>query len=397
MRTKLATLPQVKVSKGVWYLYFSVRNPQTNKMKPQKIYGGFKNCKNEHERIEHGKELVIEYTRKLKAGWSPFFDSENCIYSDQLQYHNYIERFNTQRKASKNTRFFLNQYLDIRKPGLKQKTYSTYVSKLRIFCDWLDFKLLGEFDITEIKNRHILDFFKFLISERKLDKRSIEKYQQIINDYFRYLQKSGFITENPVFDIVKPPKTKDMAARPITRRDLKKLLNLIKESDPQLYLACMFQYYLALRPGQELRKLKVKDINLSNNTVIVTDESAKTTRRTIDMSEDLVQLCHHFNIQNYNTEFFIFGRDHTPGPETLGQNNLRNRFNKYRDQLNLNKTYKFYSMKHTGGGMLLESGRTLEELRAHFGHTSILSTDHYVKKHFGNRNKNIINNFPKPY
>ena len=54
-------------------------------------------------------------------------------------------------------------------------------------------------------------------------------------------------------------------------------------------------------------------------------------------------------------------------------------------------------MKHTGGGKLLQAGFTIEEIKSHFGHSSIETTDRYLKKHFGNRNKNIIHNFPKPY
>jgi integrase len=397
MKKKLASLPQIKVSKGTWFVYFSVINPKTNKLKPIKIYQGFINCKNDDERLLWGKKLIGEYTEKLKTGWSPLFDCDKYIYSDQLEYQNFTERFKKFRKATKNIRFYLNEFLNIKKQGLKPKTYSTYVSKLRIFCNWIDFKGFAEYDITEIRHKIILEFFSFLIDDRKLDKTSIGKYKQILFSYFEYIKKKELIAENPVYDIVKPPKTKDMAARPITKRDLQMLLKLILESDPQLYLACMFQYYLALRPGQELRKLKINDIDLYNNRVVVTDENAKKVRRTVDMSEDLVELCHHFNLHCYNCDFYVFGKDRTPGTSLLGQNTLRNRFNKYRDMLNLPKTYKFYSMKHTGGGMLLESGLTLEELRAHMGHTSILSTDHYVKKHFGNRNQKVIKSFPKPF
>ncbi|MCX6231169.1 MAG: tyrosine-type recombinase/integrase [Bacteroidetes bacterium] len=396
MRKKLATCPILKVSKGIWFIYFSVRDPNTNKMKPVKKYEGFNNCKNDNERRKHGENLIVEYTEKLKSGWSPFNDKENVIYSDQLEYHNFIERFNTKRKAAKNTRFFLNEYISIKSQGLKARSISTYISKLRIFCNWIDYRGYTDYDISEINNKIILEFFTFLIIKRKLDKISIEKYEQITKDYFNYLLKKKLISQNPVFDIVKPPKLKDEAACPITKTDLKLLLNLINENDSQLYLACMFQYYLGLRPGQELRSLKIRDIDMYNHKVIVSEEISKTSRRIIDMSEQLVELCHHFNIHNYEREFYVFGKFREPGEEMLGSNTLRNRFNKYRDLLKFPKTYKFYSMKHTGGGRLLESGRTLEELRNHFGHTSILSTDHYVRKHFGNRNKNIIYNFPSP-
>ena len=397
MRKKLATIPQIKNSKGTWYIYFSVRDPQTDKMKPIKIYEGFKKCINKAEKQKHGEELVSLYTEKLKSGWSPFFDQENVIYSDQLEYQNFAERFSQKRKASKHTRFYVNEFITIKSIGLKLRSISTYKSKLRIFCNWIDFKGYTDYDVSEIKNKIILQFFSFLILDRKLDKISIEKYEQIIKDYFKFLKKKDCIHLNPVFDIIKPPKTKDMAACPIAKYDLKLLLDTISQNDSQLYLACLFQYYLALRPGKELRNLKIKDIDLYNNKVLVTEEFAKTNRRIIDMSEHLVEICHHFNIHSYNRDYYVFSKDGKPGSIMLGNNTLRTRFNKYRDMLKLPDTYKFYSMKHTGGGKLLESGRTLEELRAHFGHTSILSIDHYVKKHFGNRNKNIINNFPKPF
>jgi len=234
MRKKLATIPEIKVSKGTWFLYFSVRDPNTGKMKPIKVYKGFKDCKNDVERKACGALLIQDYTEKLKTGWSPLFDKEHVIYSDQLEYHNFSERFEKKRKATKNSRFYLNEYLSQKRLGLKDKTYSTYVSKLRIFCNWIDFKGFGEYDVSEINNKIILDFFNFLITERNLDKLSVEKYEQIIKDYFKFLNKKDKVLENPVHDIVKPPKTKDMAARPISKIDLKKLLTTIKKIDPQL-------------------------------------------------------------------------------------------------------------------------------------------------------------------
>lgn len=397
MRRKLATIPQLKKSKDTWFIYFQVRDPKTDKMKPVKKYEGFIKCTNDAERQKHADNLIAVYTEKLKAGWSPFFDKENIIYSDQLEYQNFSDRFNSLKKASKNTRYFLNEYITVKSQGLEKNSISTYKSKLRIFCNWLDYKGYTNFDISEISNKIILDFFSFLIIDRNLDKISIVKYEQILKDYFKYLIKKDHILKNPVYDIEKPPKSKDMAACPISKYDLKRLLTTIAENDQQLYLACLFQYYLAIRPGKELRMLKINEIDFYSNKVIIVEDNAKKRRRVIDMSEQLAELCHQFNIHSYDRDFYVFSKDNKPGSILLGKNNFPRRFNKYRDMLNLPKTYKFYSMKHTGGGKLLESGLTLEELRAHFGHTSILSTDHYVKKHFGNRNQKVIKSFPKPF
>lgn len=397
MRRKIATVPRlVEGANGDWYVYFSVIDHLTGKMKPIKVYKGFKECTSVAQKRAWGKNLAQELTEKLRAGWSPLDDKEKIIYSDQTEYQLLAAKFKTARSSSKNTRFYVSEYLASRKTGLKPKTYSTYQSKMRIFVNWLDNNRYGDFDLTAIDTRIIHKFFEFLIKESRLDKLTIEKYEQILRDYFNFLIKKEKLRDNPVKDISKPPKLKDMAARPIHDRDMKLLLTHIQDSNPQLYLACMFQYYLAIRPGQEMRLLKVKDVDVYNHKVVVVDESAKTRRRVIDMPLELAELCIKFQIDHYNRDFYVFSKNGIPGSLPLGHNTLRNRFNKFRDELNLPEIYKFYSMKHTGGGKLLEAGLTLEEIRDHFGHKSIETTDHYLKRHFGNRNTRIINNFPKP-
>jgi len=394
---KIATVPRFAESKSGCYVYYSVRNPLTNRMKSFKITKGFRECKTKAERKRLGESIVEDLIQKLKAGWTPFFDTNSAIYTDQVQYQQFSDRFNKLRHGVKNIRYYISEFLTNKKISVKPKTFQSYRSKLRIFCEWIEQNKYADYDVTQIDNKIIKEFFTFLSEERKLDRVTIVKYQQNIHDYFSYLLKLERIYINPVHSIEKPPKTKDCAARPISDYDLKELLTIIKGEDPQLYLACMFQYYLALRPGQELRLLKIKDVDFYNYRVVVTEENAKKRRRTVDMPKELSELCQQYNVHHFDREFYVFGRNKMPGREPLGQNTLRNRFNTFRDRLGLPKIYKFYSMKHTGGGKLLESGRTLEELRNHFGHSSIESTDHYVKRHFGNRNKNIIYNFPKPF
>jgi integrase len=397
MRTKIATVPRVvEPNVGDWYVYFSVRDAATGKMIPQKIYRGFKVRKTRKEKLAWGAILVREYTEKLKRGWSPLDDGDKVIYSDALEYANLANKFKRKRQSVKNIRYYLSEYLAGRQQELREKTYSTYRSKLRIFCEWLDDGGFADYDVAEIGCKIVGGFFDFLITDQQLDRRTVDKYRQILRSYFEYMKKAGKITENPVVEIKLPPKSKDMAARPINQSDLSLLIAEIKERDPQLYLVCMFEYYTALRPGQEIRLLKVKDVDVYNHVITVVEGQAKTIRRTVDMPKQLSKLLIEYQVQNYNREFYIFGKFGFPGPVGFGKNNFRNRFNKIRDDLKLPDIYKLYSFKHTGCGRLIESGRTLEEIRDHVGHTSIESTANYVRRHFGMRNRNIIDNFPEP-
>lgn len=397
MREKVATVPRlVESKKGKWYVYFLVRDPMTGKMKPFKFYKGLSECKNNAERRTRGQKLVRELTRKLKMGWSPLEDKEHVIYNDNLEYENMANRFNVRRRSVKNNRYFLNDFMLGIQETLRPNTFKTYKSKLRIYCKWLDDKDYGDVDVSAITSKIIKEFIRYLSVDCDRDRLTVEKYIQILRAYYRYLGKLGRVVENPVADIPLPPKKADMGARPITQNDMRELLPAISEHDPQLYLACMFVYYLSLRPQQELRLLKIKDVDLYNNIVTIIDGQAKIQRRTVNIPVPLQTLCAEYLLNRYNREYYVFGSKGVPGPEPTGKNTLRNRFNRVRDELGLPDTYKFYSLKHTGGGRLLESGATIEEIRDHMGHRNIETTSRYLKRHFGMRSRQIIENFPPP-
>ena len=96
--------------------------------------------------------------------------------------------------------------------------------------------------------------------------------------------------------------------------------------------------------------------------------------------------------------FMIIGNERKPGEKPVGNNTLRVRFNTIRDELGLNKDYKFYSMKHTGAGFLLDvPGITIKDLQEHLGHTNINSTYHYIKKYRGMTSEKIKHSFPNPF
>jgi integrase len=397
MREKIATVPRlVEAKKGDWYVYFQAKNPLTGKMKPFKYYKGFKKCKNNPERREHGAKLVKELSAKLRAGWTPFDDQEMVIYNDNLEYEQMVSRFDTMKRSVRNNRYFLNDFLLGIEETLRPNTLKTYRSKLRIYCNWLDQKGYADMDVSAISTKIIKEFIRYQSVDRDLDRLTVEKYIQILKAYYTHLKKLGKVLNNPVNGIPLPPKKCDLGARPINHNDMKELLPAIKESDPQLYLACMFVYYLSLRPQQELRLLKIKDVDLYNNIVTIVDGHAKVKRRTVNIPVALRELCAEYLLSRYNRDYYVFGRRGVPGPEPTGKNTLRNRFNRVRDELGLPDTYKFYSLKHTGGGRLLENGVTIEEIRDHMGHRSIDTTSRYLRRHFGLRSRRIIEDFPPP-
>ena len=375
-----------------WYIEFSCFSENKNKMIRYRKTFNMNRITDAKKRQELGDMTVKKLTSDLQQGWRPW-TKNNYIYKDITQYKEISKIKGTMKNDSNQITRLVSEFLGKREHELKKKSYATYVSKIRIFTIFLE--KYPKISIAEISNEIILDFWKHLV-KKKLDKTTCTKYKHVLDNFFKWLLDKQYIDVNPVFGLPIVRKTKDEAARPINKIDIKILLSAIKKDDPQLYLACMFQFYAAIRPGNELHGLKIRDLDFFNNRIVIVEENAKKRRRTVDMSQKLADICSSFMINKYNKDFYVFGRYGFPGTKKLGINTLTTRFNKFRDRLNLPKTYKFYSLKHTGGGFLLEAGASIEELRAHMGHTSILSTDHYIKRHFGNRNQRIIHDFPSP-
>lgn len=397
----IATKPHLVISRqGNWYIYFSVRNPRTGLLEPVKKEKGFKLCSDDEERRQLARKLIREYTMKLKKGWTPWKNDE-YFFEDQIMYKTEAEAYGSRRrKAKESIRLHVSNFLYFKKQSLKQKGYASYQSKFRIFTQWLEIKGFGEYDIKEISNDIILSFFNYLINERGLDKVTIDGYKVRITAMFKWLQEAKVIKDNPMYNIPTGIKRCDHSPRPILPGDINELLERIEKHDPQLYLACLMQFFCAIRPGTELRLLRIKDIDFWNGSIHINIvDSKKERNEVVAVPKQLLSLMTDiYQLHRYEKELYVFSQNGLPGDTPLGKNNFRNRFNRHRDSLRLSKEYKFYSFKHTGANMMMESGNfNIRELMEHLRHTDMESTFHYIRRYRGASSEKIREQFPDPW
>ena len=218
-----------------------------------------------------------------------------------------------------------------------------------------------------------------------------------LRQLWEYSRKRGEVDAIPFDNVAFPRKKKDQGADIIQKDDLKILLPYIKEHDPQLYLACIIQYYCFIRPGRELRLLKISDIALKEGYIIIRQENAKNKlRQIVTMPQQLIDIFYEYGVDKAERTLFVFGNKHRFGTRPVSINMLRWRFNKIRDKFEMPKGYKFYSFKHTGATALHYSGLPMIELMNQLRHTKLEATSHYIKKHCGVINSRVRDSFPSP-
>jgi len=378
----------------LWYVEYSLRNPVNNKMERFRHYDGFRGIPAE-ERYLFANQLIEDYKRKIITGEIGFVDIVE--YTDMLIYDGSATFAKAQETASGSTRFYISDFIEYKKPEISLKTLQTYRSKFRYFIFYLESKKLADKPVSFINNDIIVDFLRKMTDERSLSRRSIEKYQQILYTFFTYIINVKKIQmQHPVMNVPRMGSIVDKASAAIDKENRIKLQQLIENEDPQLWMACCFIYYTAIRPHTELRLMKLDQINYNSHTIVIRNYLAKTKRtETIDIPDQLYyMITEEWKLQNYNQELYVFSKDNFPGEFPLGKNSMRIRFNQFRDRLNLPKDVHYYSWKHSGAQELADSGISTYELQRHLRHRDLATTESYLKKRIGQKSSTIKHNFP---
>ncbi|MEG1587347.1 MAG: site-specific integrase [Bacteroidales bacterium] len=397
-RKSIVILPSLRDCKGdmtkQWFVEYSIRNPKTDKMERKRHY--INKDLTATKRVQEGESIIKDLTDKLHTGWTPF-ERDDVIFEDNLEYSNVARVYGKKKKGNNTIRKLCNEYLEVKKLEVNTKSYVCYQSKFRVICQYFDKIGSGDIDVCAISRDMIISFLKTIAHDRGLSVCSVSKYQQIIHSLFNFIHRQKrLILENPVYDIPKIGLVKDNAPLPFTHEDRQRLADAIRDKDPWLWLACQLMYYTALRPGQEIRLLKVGQINLRERTITVIATVAKNQQReTIDIPDQLFyELRDFYQIQQYSPTFYVFGSSGIPGSRPLGVNTMSNRFITIRDSLRIDKAFKFYSWKHTGASALTTVDVSPYELQRHLRHKRLSTTEHYIRKRLGQKSEKIKHHFP---
>lgn len=378
-----------------WFIEYYVRNPRNGRMDRQRSYKGINKFHTIRERQAAAEKMQQYWADKLRAGWSPFVD-ESVIYDDNLEYQTAVKNYRKMKSKNGTFRFFASKYIDWKKPTLEDKSVSTYRSRLRIFDSWLEGKQLSDADISCIDHKILEEFSSHIINIAQLSRSTVQNYQNLLKEVFDFIRKERKQFPNPCFELPGTRRVNDSAAYPIQEMDISVFKAAIEKKDPQLWMACSFVYYCFIRPRKELRLLKVGDIDFGRSTVRIREENSKTEKRTVSIPRVFMkELREKYQLHNYSRDFYVVGKKREPGPEPVSYNNMSNRWVAFREKLNMPEEYKMYSWKHTGNIRASRKGIPLFDLQGQNGHTTIATTEEYLKNQEGYVSPLIVETFPE--
>ena len=162
--------------------------------------------------------------------------------------------------------------------------------------------------------------------------------------------------------------------RAIDPEDVKEFLDVPKEPRDDAMILILLR--TGMRIG-ELLDLRVKDLNVKEQTIEIFEAQKNRTGRVVYLSEDaLAAIKKWLSLRKPHIQYLFYG----PSGRPLTYPAARNVFMKYLDKAGLSqKDYTPHCLRHTFASEMLNAGMSIQYLQSLLGHNCIEMTRRYAR------------------
>lgn len=341
------------------YVSFQAKDPATGKLRTKKY--SLKQFPKGQARDTMASQMISNLLNRLQQQWNPFVPELEDRSGTRLvdvcdEFENCIK-------------------VEVKKGIKKEKTKVDYLNRLKFFRKWaLEHKVVV---IRHCTAAVVDNYLQQTVIVRNNSARTRNNHRTFLSAFFGWCVNRHYLQENPCAQISNV-KTKSKLRQPLTDSEMHRLQSYLEENDKPFLLAVMMQYYTLIRP-KELSYLRLRDISISEQTVIVPRDVAKNGKEeAVALNDKIVRLMAELKIFDSDNNHFLFGKDFRPSANRCDERIFRDRWKQLRDILHFPASKKFYSLKDSGIIDLIASeGAVVARDQAR--HSSIAVTNLYSK------------------
>lgn len=309
----------------------------------------------------------------------------------------YIVFCYNQHKESDSVKENLNlaKYLDYLK---YQKTYSDYTIEnyKNDIAEFLIYLEKEQINYLKIEYQDTRFYLMYLKDKCHNNNSSIDRKLSSLRGFYKYLSKNNLV-ENNVFLLLNGPKKAKKLPRYFEYNELEELFNSVDIKTPKGQrdlLILELLYATGMRVG-ELVKIKLKDINLSNKTIIILGKGNKERVSSYgEYCDDILKRylkegrC-FFNKKNSDSLLLNHLGDE------LTERGVRYLLNELIKNTSLTKNISPHMIRHSFATHLLNEGCDLITVQKLLGHESISATQIYTHVTTDRIKEVYYNSFPR--
>lgn len=310
-----------------WYVYFSFRNPATDKLVRQTpIYAGVNLHKTLKERKQAIHILLKAVESILEDGHNPYDDVKPL---DQAKSYTIEDA--------------VTYALKIKENSLRETSYNDFKIRVKDFEKWLLTNGFKNRLINSINKKVVLDFLNMKLSKTSASNRNNSR--SVLSSFFQTLDDNDIIDTNFVKKISVLNST-PKRNKTYTSKQEEDIIEYLKEHDKLCLLFIQFISYNHLRPI-EVARLKIKDIDIKDKLIYV-----KAKNKAVKMKILPEILLNELpSLEGFEPDTYLFtpkgiGFDWKT-TESSRRAYFGERFRVVKDKLNLGEEYGLYSFRHT--------------------------------------------------
>ncbi len=274
---------------------------------------------------------------------------------------------------------FQKKYIDYLKYERNYSLYTiqAYNGDLNVF-----YNFLNENNVNNIKKIDYNLMRKYLINlnNKNYSSKTINRNISTLRGFFNYFQSIGIIKNNPLLLISNPKTTKKLPIY-LHQEELQKILDIPDKNAPlgyRNYLIIELLYSTGIRVG-ELVNIKIKDINISNQTIKILGKGSKE-RYVIfgdvlkDAMNEYLLYYRPMLLKEKSSEFLLLNKNGT----SLSDRGVRLIIDNIVRHSSVEKNISPHVIRHTFATHMLNAGADLKIVQELLGHSNLSTTQIYT-------------------
>lgn len=242
--------------------------------------------------------------------------------------------------------------------------YGNDIKQLADFCG-----KNGKLKVTDVTT-HELETFKAFLTEEKYTPKSISRKINSVKTFFRFLQSSGIVEENPATPITHP-KYKTQPPRILSKMEYRALRDACR-NDPRASAIIEIFLQTGIRIG-ELANLKVEDIS---DTQITINPYESHPKREIPLNKAAHKAINRYLENRPKSRFSNLFITKTGKPFLV--RNIRSAIDRYFRLASI-KEAKVNDLRHTFIAHQLKAGTPIVIVSKLVGHKRLSTTEKYLE------------------
>ena len=259
----------------------------------------------------------------------------------------------------------------------KRYSQNTMVSYKKDLEDLLLFisETEGTEDLKKVDKKIIRNFIVSL-SEKKIQKRSINRKLSSLRSFYLYLLKIGEIQVSPLETI---PSLKFYAEKqiPISEEEMENLGEILEsESGNSLEKLIIETLYQTGMRKSELCNILLEQVDFSKSEISIKGKGNK--QRVVPISENLLKQMREYMVirkPNEDSGIYFFVRENG---KKLSEKFVYSVVNRYLSLITLKKKKSPHILRHSFATHVLNNGAEISKVKKILGHSSLASTQVYT-------------------